>query len=109
MITLLFGYTNEKVMIVIHGNSVKFSSTVFGAIHADISGLKLDYSGSIRQFPDLETNTNWKEEVIKRWKLKIKSHKTEMETVEYITEELKPHGYVLEQIQRKGSRPVKIK
>lgn len=109
MITLLFGYANEKLLVTIKGNNVTFASSSFGAVVSDISGLKLDYNGVCRQFPDLETNEKWREEAIKRFRTKIKSFKKENDIVAYIIEELKPHGYVPEQMQREGFRPTKIK
>ena len=109
MITLMFGFASEKVLITINGHNVYFSSTAFGAQKAPIDGLKLDYSGVVREFPDLETEKNWNDIAMSRFKEKIKSFKTEEETAEYLIEDLKKYGYVPQLQQQNGFRPKKIR
>lgn len=109
MIRIFFGFANEKVLITIRGNNVTFSQTSFGAIESQIEGLRLDYQGCCREYPDLETRSDWREETIKRFKEKIKGLQTEREVANYLMEDLKPFGYVPELIQRDGHRPIKIK
>ncbi len=109
MITILFEFASEKILVTIKGNNIFFSSTDQGAIQSTIDGLKLDYSGVIKEFPDLEGKDNWREETIKRFKKKIKELRTEQDRADYIIYDLKKFGYVAEQIQKGGFRPEKIK
>ena len=104
MISLLFGFGNEKVIVVVDENNVKFGTTAFGSVLADISGLHLNYNGVCREFPDLETHKDWRGEAIKRFKEKIKSMNNENDVCEYIIKELRSCGYVPESKQRNGFR-----
>ena len=108
MIEILFRFASEKILVKIDGTMVKFASTTFGAKETSIEGLQLDYSGAIKEFPDLKDKDDWREITIERFKDKIKSLKTEEERAEYIIEDLRNHGYIPELKQRKGHRPEKI-
>ncbi len=109
MITILFGFGSDKILVNIKGDKIFFSSTEYGAVETTIDGLKLDYSGVIREFPDLEGDSEWKEKTIKRFKEKIKELSTEQDRADYIIYDLQKYGYVAEQIQKGGFRPEKIK
>ena len=109
MITILFGFGSDKILVTVRENKISFSSTAMGAIESTIDGLKLDYSGVILEFPDLNGKNNWKEEAIKRFKKKIKELPTEQDRADYIIYDLKKFGYIPEQIQKGGHRPTKIK
>ena len=109
MITILFGFGSDKILITIKGSKIFFSSTEYGAVESTIEGLNLDYNGVIREFPDLEGDDNWKEKTIKRFKEKIKELSTEKDRADYIIYDLQKYGYVPEQIQKGGFRPEKIK
>ncbi len=108
MITILFGFGGEKVLVTVDGTQVWFSSTEFGAVKAPIEGLKLNYNGVCREFPDLETHPDWNGIAIVRFKEKLKKYINEEERADYIIEDLKKYGYIPEQKQRAGFRPVKI-
>lgn len=108
MIQLMFRFANEKILVVIDGNDIKFGNTEYGAQLASIEGLKLDYQGVINEFPELTNRDDWKAEAIKRFKEKIKSFKTENEKANYIIEDLKKYGYVPEFKQKKGFRRERI-
>ena len=108
MIDLIFHYSNEVVLIKIQGHQVTFGNTIKGNMMADISGLRLDYNGTIRQFPDLEMNLNWREEAIKRFKDKIKELDKEEAIADYVIYELKTKGYLPKLKQIAGHRTVKI-
>ena len=108
MIELIFELGSEIILIVIKGKEVLFGNTTFGAQLADISGLRLNYAGVVREFPDLELNENWQQIAITRFKEKINNHKTEEETSDYLIEEFKKMGYTAKQKRRKGFRPQKI-
>lgn len=108
MIDILFQQESHFILVRISGNSVLFGNTAQGMLMSDISGLKLYYSGVIKEFPDLEKSENWKEEAIKRFKAKIKSLPTEGKIGDYIIEDLRKHGFEPKKIQIKGRRPRKI-
>lgn len=108
MIEILFRFASENILVKIEGERVTFANTAFGAQESTIEGLQLDYSGAIKEFPDLKDKDNWKEITIERFKEKIKSLKTEEERAEYIIEDLRKHGYIPELKQRKGHRPKRI-
>ncbi len=108
MIEILFRFANEKILVKIEGTIVKFANTSFGAKESTIEGLQLDYSGAIKEFPDLKDKADWREITIDRFNEKIKTLKTEDERAEYIIEDLRNHGYIPELKQRKGHRPEKI-
>jgi len=108
MIELMFEFGGEAILVVINGGDVKFGNTAFGAQLADISGLKLDYAGVCRQFPDLETNTDWEQEAVIRFKEYLDTLKTEDEKCNYIIEELEGCGYKAKSKRRKGFRPIQL-
>ncbi|KKM83532.1 hypothetical protein LCGC14_1308470 [marine sediment metagenome] len=109
MITILFNFASDKILVTIREANISFSSTAMGTVESTIDGLKLDYSGVILEFPELEGKDNWKQEAIKRFKKKIKELPTEQDRADYIIYDLKKYGYVPEQIQKGGHRPKKIK
>jgi len=109
MFTLLFDFGNERVIIIVKGNDVKFGTTEYGSRLAGIDGLKLDYEGAIKEHPDLRYDHEWKEKTIDRFNKKIKSMKTEGEIVDYVIKELKSVGYRPLYKERKGFRPTRIK
>jgi len=109
MITLLFGFGNDKILISVNENQVYFSSTAYGTQKAPIEGLNISKEGVVKEFPDLEGDVEWRVKAIQRFKEKISSFKTEKEKAEYIIEDLRKFGYIPEQIQKEGFRPEKIK
>lgn len=104
MINLTFYYGTEIVFIRVKGNDIKFSTSLQQNKWATIEGLKLDYAGCIREFPELELSKNWREEVIFRFKQKIKSLKTENDKAKYIISDLKKYGYIPKWKQKAGFR-----
>ena len=108
MIELIFELGSEVILVVITGKDVKFGSSSYGAVMSDISGLKLDYTGVCREFPDLELADNWREEACERFKDKIRKMKTEDEISNYIIIELEKQGYRAKKKRRKGYRPINL-
>lgn len=104
MIDLLFQFGGDMVLVRIDGNSILFGHTKFGAKLADISGLKLNKSGVIKEHPDLEGDESWREEAIKRFKEYIKSLKSESLKADYIISDLRKHGYIFKRKQIAGRR-----
>ena len=105
---ILFEYASEPVQVRVMGVNA-FFKTVSSMDWITIDSIKLDYAGVVREFPDLETRKDWKEEAIKRFKKKMTELKTEMERAKYIMEDLKKHGYIPRYTQKKGFRPVAIR
>lgn len=108
MIDLIFYQASEIIIVRIKGNAITFGSTTYGAKMADISGLKLDFQGTIREFPDLEKDLEWREKAIKRFKDHIRKLKSEEEIADYIIKELRTKGYTPKLKQVAGHRPKKI-
>src|SRR3990167_7757631 len=108
MIDLSFQHASEIVLVKINGISVLFGSTIFGARLADISGLKLDFHGTIREFPDLRDDLEWREKAIERFKKHIKELKNEDKIADYIIYELRNKGYTPKLKQKHGFRPTRI-
>jgi len=108
MIDAILQFNSEIILIRVDGNTVRFANSIFGAQMADIRGLKLDYGGVCRQFPDLQMKDDWKEQAILRFKNKIQSFKTEQQKLDYLVEDLASHGYKLIKVQKKGWRPRKV-
>lgn len=100
MIQIMFRFGDEIELVVIEGNNILFGNTSFGAKLAPIEGLKLDYQGVIREFPDLELEKDWKEIAIERFKERIKSFSTESDIAIYVVDELKKFGHIPIKIQK---------
>lgn len=108
MIDLIFHFASEVILVRVKGHSVTFGSTMFGAKMADISGLKLDWTGTIREFPDLKDDLEWREKAIERFKEHIKTINEEDKIADYIIYELKNKGYIPRLLQKAGFRPRRI-
>lgn len=108
MIALTFTRASEMVLIHIEGNKITFGSTTFGARMSDISGLKLDFQGTIREFPDLKDDLQWRHKAIERFKKHIKTLRNEDKIADYIIYELRNKGYIPKLKQKAGFRPVRI-
>jgi len=92
----------------VDGNNCLFKTGQFGGAFAPIDGLKLDKSGTMKEFPDLVGNDDWREEAVKRFKDNIKKMDTEMDKINYIKEDLIKFGYVPMYLQQKGHRVKKL-
>jgi len=105
MIELIFQYGIDYVFVRIKGNSVIFGAASFGIVqYTNISGLKLDYQGVIKEFPDLKDEDDWRQQAIARFKEKISSLGNEEAISEYIIQDLKKFGYKPRFKQRAGFR-----
>ena len=108
MIDLIFYYGSEIIFVRIDNFDIKFSNSIYGAIWAPIDGLKLSKSGVIKEHPDLEFAADWKEQAIKRFKIKLHELGTEEEICKYIIEDLRKYGYVPKFKQKQGFRRVAL-
>lgn len=108
MIEIMFSRANEVVVVRITGHKVEFGNTTFGAKLGTIEGLKLDYTGTVREFPDLMDDLDWRVKAIERFKAHIKKLDNENNIMKYIIDELGKHGYKAHYYQKAGGRPVKL-
>lgn len=108
MIDLIFYFGTEIIFVRIQGKNVTFANSGYGMKMAPIDGLKLSYTGVVKEFPDLKDNENWKEEGIKRFKKHLSTFETEDEISQYIIKDLKSHGYVPKFMQKAGFRRKKV-
>lgn len=110
VIGVIFKFGNEFIQVKVIGESCLFFKTKNGIpTQTSIDGLKLDYKGVCREFPDLETRDNWREIAIQRFKDKMKEFKTEDERINFIVEDLKKFGYIPVYKQKEGFRMEKYK
>ena len=110
MIKLAFELGGENIILRINGNDVRFSNASLGLNEFfPIDNIRLSYVGVVREFPDLETNDNWRKVAIGRFKDKIREFKKEDEIVDYIRKELEPHGYKLISKQKDGFRIERVR
>ena len=72
------------------------------------TGLKLNYSGTIKEFPDLKDNLDWRKIAIERFKKRIREMNNEEEISQYIINDLKKYGYIPKLKQKKGFRIQRI-
>jgi len=104
---IIFDYASEPIEVRVEGVNILFRTAQSGYF-ATIDGIKLDYVGVCREFPDLENASDWQKQAVERFKKKIMEFKTEMARAEYIISDLKKFGYVPMYMQQKGFRPIKL-
>jgi len=104
MILAVFRLGGEEVEVIIKEGNLFFRDLSTGSM-TTIEGLRLNKSGVIKQFPDLDNNESWKKEAIERFKIHINKMKKEKDKINYIREELEMHGYEPLFMQRAGFRP----
>ena len=109
MIQIFLEHFGEKIVIEINDKKVFFSTATYNSVKAPIDNLKLNYKGAVKEFPDLEDREDWREEAIRRFKLKIESMDSEDKIAKYIIEDLKKYNYIPLFKQKKGWRPEVIK
>jgi len=107
MIGVIFQFGTEHVEVRVLGTEVFFRTTN-SPNFSDIGGLKLDWAGVVREFPDLKHEENWKSIAQERFKVAIKKLPTEEQRIKYVMEDLIKYGYKPLYIQKKGFRPQKI-
>ena len=101
---MLFG--GETIEFNVVGNKVSFrSSQQHNSQFVTLDNLRFDYSGVIKEFPDLENNPQWNELARERFMEYLKTYKTEADKAHYIVKELAKYGYVPRYIQKSGFRP----
>jgi len=112
MIDLIFQKGIQIIDIKINGSNLTFAEVKGQMLYfAPIDRLNWNLACVIDKWPDLKDKNN--EEVkaiaIQRFKEHLKTFKTEIDIIQYLKEDLKPHGYILKLIKRKGYRPKIVK
>ncbi len=74
---------------------------------ATIDGLRLDYDGVVKEYPNLKDDKEWRIKAIENFKNKIKELDTEKEVAQYVIKDLKKHDYELTNAQKDGFRAIK--
>ena len=106
MIKSTFRLGGENQEVIVRGNELLFFDISSGVM-TTLDGLRLSKSGSLKEFPDLKNDDEWKKKTIKRLKEKMKSFNMETEKMEYVKGELEKFGYKSLFYQRGGFRPKK--
>ena len=97
-------FASDVYNIIVDRNNIMYESN---GVISTIEGLKLNRSGVIKEFPDLEDDDDWRKKAIERLKEHIKKMKTEREVIDYIKGELVKFGNEPMFIQVAGFRPKK--
>lgn len=104
MIDLIFYHGTEIIFVRVDGGNITFHSSNFGARGATIDGLNFSYPGTLKEFPDLKDNPDWRHIAIQRFKEKIKAMDSEDKIADYIIQDLKLHNYIPKFKQKHGFR-----
>jgi len=104
MIDIIFYRGTEIVLIRVQGHNIQFANSIYGSKLANIDGIKLDYKGVLKEFPDLKDNPDWNKEAIKRFKEKIIILDKEENISDYIIKDFIKFGYIPKFRQKAGFR-----
>ena len=107
MIGIIFNFGTEVIEVRIIRSNVFFRNSQLTNF-VDISGIKLNKVGVLKEFPDLKDKKNWEEVARTRFKDKIKEYKTERKRANYVIEDLKKFGYKPMYEQVSGFRAKKL-
>ena len=108
MIGTIFRFMDEVLEIRVIGKDVIFRSSKFGSQFVTIKELRLDKKGVLREHPDLEGRSDWRQVAIDRFREKIKKLETEKKRMDYIIDDLQKFGYVPVAQQKIGFRAKKL-
>ena len=107
MIKGTFRLGGDQIEVVIKGNELLFFD-VSSQLITTLEGLNIEKRGVIKEFPDLENNSNWKKEAINRLKEHMKKYEKEKDKLNYVRGELVKFGYTALFYQEAGFRPKKF-
>ena len=102
-----FRIASEIIEVIINGNDIMFldeNNTI-----TTMDGLKISKEGTLKEFPDLKNNEEWKKLALERLKEHLKKLENNKKKLEYIKEELTKFGYEALFYQEAGHRPKKFK
>lgn len=106
MIGVIFKLGPEFVKVTIEsGNQIYFQNKETGTHKAKLEHMRLNKSGVIKEFPDLQDNPEWRKIALERFESKVKSFENESLAMEYVVKEFRKMGYSPEYLQRTGYRP----
>lgn len=105
MIDVLFYFGESVVIVKIKGRQIFFGHNLQGAMLAPLKDMQLNRAGVLREFPDLTTAEDWREQAIERFQAHVDRMKTEEDIAHYVIDDLRKFGYIPKMIQRAGFRP----
>lgn len=108
MINATFRFGGDLVSIKVEGNNLYFFDIGTGVI-STLEGLKFSKAGVLKEHPDLENNSEWKNIAIERLKKHIKGIEGDVNKAYYLKEELEKFGYEPVHYIQAGFRPKKFK
>lgn len=82
----------DVVEVVIKDTNLLFRTAGLGLI-TSVEGLRIDKSGVLKEFPDLEDNNEWRKIALERLKEKVKTIDGEMNRLYYVKDELTKFGW----------------
>jgi hypothetical protein len=106
MIKGTFRIGGENQEVIVKGNQLLFFDISSGTM-TTIEGLRLSKIGSLKEFPDLRDDDEWKKKTIERFKKNMLKYNKEDEKLNYIKDELIKQGYEPLFFQKAGHRPKK--
>ena len=106
-IGIIFQLASEMFEVRIDNGNVMFRTSSTNGAFGTIDNLSLSYAGVIKEHPDLKDSKEWRQEVIKRFKEKIKTM-NEIQAARYIIQDLSKFGYKPLYSQKDGFRVTKI-
>ena len=105
---IMFEHLGEVVEIRFVNNSLIVRSSVYGT-QFDYIYNSFQEEMVKKQFPELESCIDWKMKAYNKLIDKINSFQLEFDKIQYLINELKPHGYVAKYVMRKGFRPQMVR
>ena len=106
-IGIIFQLASETFEVRIDNGNVMFRTSGTNGAFGTIDNLQLNYTGVLKEHPDLKDSKEWRVEAIKRFKDKIKTM-TEIQAARYIISDLSKFGYTPLYSQKDGFRVTKI-
>ena len=105
-IRIVFAYAGENPEVIIDGDNIMFWNK---GIFTTIEGLQLNKSTTIKEFPDLKDNPEWRKVALERFKAHFSSLLNTNDKVNYVISDLTKYGYKAILKQRAGFRPERIR
>ena len=114
MVDLTFvGSHGDLVVLTVAWNKIQKVSKLVNGIPTStpLEGLRFSPVGIVKEFPDLKGKPfpEMRKTALERFKKHLLSLKSEKEVIDYLKEDLKPHGYNMIMIYKKGFRPIRVK
>ena len=109
MIRLYFEKLGSTSIIMINNNSLHLCSDLTGNTFVPIDYIRFDRDGVLKEFPDLSSRDDWRDEALKRFKQHISELPTEDMKADYVIKDLsQKHGFIPTTKIKDGFRPVRL-